>query len=199
MLINSENSTDAPLVVVIAGPNGSGKSTAAPYLLRDYAGVREFVNADDIARGLSVFQPESVGLQAGRIMLRRLQELAKEQKSFAFETTLASSSFAPWLRALQKEGYRVHLIFLWLPAPELAVQRVQGRVELGGHSVPETTIHRRYQAGLSNLLRNYIPFVESWLVMDNSSNALVPIAHSSNGQPTVFKEELWNQIQSGHP
>jgi predicted ABC-type ATPase len=125
-----------PHVIVVAGPNGAGKSTAAPRLLRDALSVREFVNADTIAAGLSAFRPESVAIAAGRIMLARMRVLAAAREDFAFETTLASRSFAPWLAGLQSGGYHVHLLFLWLRSPELAVSRVAERVRLGGHDVP---------------------------------------------------------------
>src|SRR5947209_11952925 len=104
----------AASIVVVAGPNGAGKTTAAPFLLRDALGVREYVNADPIAAGLSAFAPESVAIAAGRVMLARIDELARQRISFGFETTLASRSFAPWLRLRLADGYAVHLVFLWL-------------------------------------------------------------------------------------
>jgi len=121
-----------PHVIVVAGPNGAGKSTVAPRLLRDALAVREFVNADTIAAGLSAFRPESVAIAAGRIMLARMRALAAARADFAFETTLASRSFAPWLAGLQQGDYHVHLLFLCLRSPELAVSRVAERVRLGG-------------------------------------------------------------------
>lgn len=137
-------------VVVIAGANGSGKSTAAPDLLRDYLEISEFVNADVIAQGLSGFNVDTVALEAGRIMLQRLRHLATQQVNFAFETTLASRTYARWLTQLRDDGYRVHLSFLWLPSEEMAVARVASRVERGGHDIPEDVIRRRYHAGLKN-------------------------------------------------
>jgi predicted ABC-type ATPase len=119
-------------VIVLAGPNGAGKSTAAPYLLRGALGVTEFVNADVIAQGLSAFAPEAVAVAAGRIMLARLRELASKRVSFAFETTLASRSFAPWLASVVAGGYSFHLLYLWLPSADLAVSRVADRVRFGG-------------------------------------------------------------------
>ena len=101
-----------PSVVVLAGPNGAGKSTAAPALLQGALGVTEFVNADAIARGLSAFDAERAALPAGRVMLRRLRDLARQRVSFAFETTLASRSFAPWLAELKRDGYSIHIVFL---------------------------------------------------------------------------------------
>ena len=139
-----------PSVVVLAGPNGAGKSTAAPALLQGTLGVTEFVNADDIARGLSAFNAERAALPAGRVMLARLHELARRRMSFAFETTLASRSFAPWLTGLKRDGYSIHMLFLWLPSADFALDRVADRVRMGGHSVPAETVRRRYRAGIRN-------------------------------------------------
>ena len=123
----------APLVVVLAGPNGAGKSTSAAHLLRGALAVDEFVNADTIAQGLSAYRPESAAVTAGRVMLDRLRFLARERRDFAFETTLAGRGHARWLQSLRAAGYRAHLIFLALPAAELAVARVAERVRQGGH------------------------------------------------------------------
>src|SRR5262245_6662254 len=122
-----------PQVVVLGGPNGAGKTTSANALLPDSLALRQFVNADIIATGLAGFAPETAALQAGRIMLNRLEELARLQQDFAFETTLASRTFAPFLRRLQGEGYTVQVIYVWLRNPKLAVQRVAERVRRGGH------------------------------------------------------------------
>ena len=124
-----------PNLVVIAGPNGSGKSTTAPKLLRDTLQVDEFINADVIAGGLSAFAPEGVAFPAGRIMVRRMHELAKAGADFALESTLSSRSLAPWIAKLQADNYVFHLIYLWLSSADLAVQRVAERVRQGGHEV----------------------------------------------------------------
>lgn len=118
------NSSSSPSVVVLAGPNGAGKSTAAPKLLRGALSVDEFVNADVIAKGLSAFDPNKVAFEAGKIMLTRLRALAAQRLSFAFETTLASRSFAPWLNTLLSDGYDFHILYLWLPNADTAVARV---------------------------------------------------------------------------
>lgn len=151
-----------PSVVVLGGPNGAGKSTAAPALLQGALAVNEFVNADVIARGLSAFAPESAAIAAGRVMLGRLHELAAQRVTFAFETTLASRSFAPWLRSLRVSGYEVQLVFLWLPSADFAVERVAARVRAGGHNVPAETVRRRYHAGLRNFFSLYEPVASSW-------------------------------------
>ena len=146
-----------PHVIVIAGPNGAGKSTTAPMLLKGTLGVMEFVNADVIAQGLSAFQPESAAIHAGRVMLERLHYLAKERVDFAFETTLASRSFAHWIAKLKQNGYTFHLVFLWLPSADFAVARVA-----------EETIRRRYNKGIENFFRLYRPLTDTWRMYDNS-------------------------------
>src|SRR5215208_2498675 len=150
------------LVVVIAGPNGAGKSTAAPALLRDVLGVTTFVNADEIARGLSGFAPEHAAVAAGRVMLARLHELADEGADFAFETTLSGRTYLGWLAGLRRTGYRVRLEYIWLSSPDLAVNRVRDRVRRGGHSIPEDTIRRRYDVSLRNFFRLYRPIADTW-------------------------------------
>ena len=191
---------NSPSVVVIAGPNGSGKSTAAPALLRDHLRIAEFVNADVIAQGLSGFGSEQVALQAGRVMLDRLTDLAVRQADFAFETTLASRTFARRLRQLQAGGYQVHLLFLWLPSPEMAIARVASRVRCGGHHVPDEVVRRRYDAGLRNFFAVYRPFVDVWRMFDNSrGNGYELIAQETTEAGLhVEKTDTWKRIEEQH-
>lgn len=185
-----------PLIVVIAGPNGAGKSTTAPRLLQGALAVNEFVNADPIAQGLSHFMPESVAFAAGRVMLGRLKDLARDHADFAFETTLASRSFAPWLEQLRKSSYRIHLAFLSLPSPELAVARVAVRVQQGGHDVPEQVIRRRFKAGLSNFFTLYQPLVDSWQVFDNSDSKGPNFIASGRDteQLEILNQRAWHHL-----
>ena len=155
-----------PQLAIIAGPNGAGKSTAAPFLL-PALGIDQFVNADVIARGLSAFRPEQSAVRAGRIMLAQLKDLAGARRDFAFETTLASRMFAPWIIELRDRGYRLTLIFLWLPSADLAVERVSQRVAAGGHDVPEPVVRRRYTRGLRNFFSLYRPIADEWYLYDN--------------------------------
>jgi predicted ABC-type ATPase len=188
----------APSVVMIGGPNGAGKSTAAGSLLRDTLTVTEFVNADVIARGLSGFRPDASAVAAGRVMLDRLRALADKRIDFAFETTMASRSFAPWLRALAGRGYQVHLVFLWLPTPDLAVQRVRERVRSGGHDVPEETIRRRFGRGMLNFLHLYRPLARTWRVYDNSRDTGPVQLASGRGLTTekILDEERWRAFRA---
>jgi predicted ABC-type ATPase len=157
-----------PQLFILAGPNGAGKTTSAMNLLPDFLKCEEYVNADAIASGLSQFKPESVAINAGRAMLSRIQELYRQKKSFAFETTMASRSFAVLLKKCKQAGYSVNIIFLWLQSPALAVERVAMRVESGGHSIPTDTIIRRYKKGIENLFQLYMPLADNWSLYDNS-------------------------------
>jgi predicted ABC-type ATPase len=165
-----------PHVVVIAGPNGAGKSTVAPVLLQDLLEIETFVNVAVIARGLSAFAPEKVSIQAGKIMLEQLHRLASARETFAFETTLASRTFAPFLRNLKKDSYFVSLIFLYLESPELAVQRVAMRVRSGGHPIPEADVTRRYETGLTNFSNLYKPLADDWSIWNTSTTMPTLIA-----------------------
>jgi predicted ABC-type ATPase len=142
-------------VYLIGGPNGSGKTTVAKKLLPNFLGVIEYVNADEIAAGLSPFNPESVAIQAGRLMLERLVTLKCQGIDFAFESTLAARYFARFLRDCQSSGYRLNLIYFWLQSPELALERVHRRVASGGHNIPEDVVRRRYERGRINLIGNF--------------------------------------------
>lgn len=185
-----------PQIVIIAGPNGAGKSTLAPVLLRDTFGLLEFVNADTISAGLSAFNSEAVALEAGRVMLTRLRELAHNKQSFAFESTLATRSYASWLSRLKRDGYEFHLLFLWLSTPELAIQRVSDRVCRGGHSVSENIVRRRYSRGLNNLIELYSPLADTWAVYDNSGNGspfLIAIGEQQQNLK-VIRPDLWQAL-----
>jgi predicted ABC-type ATPase len=178
-------------VVVLAGPNGAGKTTVAPALVRDTFGIREYVNADAIARGLSGFGPETVGAAAGRLMLRRLRELAAARVSFAVETTLAGRALAPWLRSLYAAGYYAEILYFWVPV-EAAVARVAARAAHGGHVVPPDVVARRYQAGLFNLQQLYRSAVLTWAIYDSTTPGPVRLVAYGNAQDiNVVDAVVW--------
>lgn len=187
-----------PQVVIIAGPNGAGKSTLAPILLRDTFELRDYVNADPIALGLSGFDPASMAFEAGRIMLRRLHSLAEQRKNCAFESTLSARSYAGWIERLIANGYDFELMFLWLRSPELAVQRVRERVRSGGHDVPEEVIRRRYATGLKNFWTLYLPLADAWSVYDNSGSlGAMPIASGGKSRGLiVLDQDSWRSFST---
>lgn len=188
-----------PIVVVLAGPNGAGKSTVGPTLLKETLGVMDFVNADTIAQGLSAFQPEGTAIQAGRVMLSRIEELAGRRLSFALESTLAGRALATRLLRLKRQGYRIHVIFIWLASEELAIQRVAGRVRLGGHHVPAEVVRRRYRRGTRNFLSLYERLADNWQVYDNSKAGRPQLvaARSGKGRLRVYERLAWGQVTKG--
>lgn len=182
-------------MVVLAGPNGAGKSTMAAELLVGVLRVSEYVDADVFARILP--RSQAAPLTAGRAMLRRLDELAAARRSFGFETTLASRSFAPRIRALTRAGYECHLIFLWLPSADLAVARVAGRVRRGGHAVPEETVRRRYRSGVRNFFGLYQSLTTTWRMYDNSTDQPRLIASGAGTEAlTVDDVALWRRVRA---
>ncbi len=184
-----------PDLYIIGGANGSGKTTASMSLLPNFLDCFEYVNADAIAAALSPFNPESVAITAGRIMLERLQTLSNSGTDFAFETTLAARSFAAFIRSCKTKGYTINLIYFWLRSPELAVARVARRVASGGHSIPEDVIRRRYDRGLRNLIALYLPLCDNWIIYDNSDETAQLVTEGSiEGEQIIYNREIWNQI-----
>jgi predicted ABC-type ATPase len=158
---------------------------------------KEFINADEIAKGLSPFQPETVAIEAGRLMLIRMNEMLALQEDFAIETTLATKSYANFIRRAQEAGYFVTLIYFWLDSPELAVRRVEQRVRFGGHNVPEDVVRRRYYAGMRNLFSMFIPISDYWILIDNSVDPFRMIAEGERTQVTEIQDdELFYYLQN---
>ena len=185
----------APRVVIFAGPNGAGKSTHADAIV-DALGINTFVNADYIARGLSGRNTDAVAMQAGRIMLTRLKALAAAQQDFAFESTLSSRSFAPFLRQLKAQGYLVAIYYFSLTSASLAVRRVKLRVAMGGHDVPDGTVRRRYARSLLNFHSLYLPLADRWVMFDNSITGKATLVAIQDGGDLQIKEpKPWLKLQ----
>lgn len=180
---------------IIAGPNGAGKTTASYTILPEIFNCGEFVNADEIARGISPFNPEKVGVKAGRIMLQRIHELLGNEESFAFETTLSTKSYVGLIKKAQHQKYEVILLFLALDSKELALRRVKTRVKEGGHNIPKDIIERRFQSGLQNLFDLYIPIVNKWVLIDNSGTRFEFIAEGSKNKTTIKNERKWSLLK----
>ncbi len=183
-------------IFMIAGPNGSGKTTTATSLLPDLLRLDEFLNADEIARGLAPLNPESVSVEAGKLMLKRFRDLLTAQQSFAFETTGAAKTFLMYFKKAREENYEINLMYLWLPSPDLAIERVAHRVAQGGHNIPEETIRRRYVNGATNIVNHYLPFVDNALIVDNSSGTPKPIARKDNkGEVEIENQMIWERLK----
>ena len=186
-----------PNLYIIAGCNGAGKTTTSFTVLPEILGCKEFVNADEIARGLSPFQPEGVSFQAGRIMLQRIHELLNNRVDFGFETTLATRSYVSLIEQARSAGYIITLIYFWLESVDLAQKRVAERVLKGGHNIPTEVIERRYHAGLKNLFARYMDKVDGWMVYDNSVDFPRPIAKGSPViESQIVNSDIWHRIKS---
>ncbi|MGL4630439.1 MAG: zeta toxin family protein [Leadbetterella sp.] len=181
---------------VIAGCNGAGKTTASFTILPEILDCKEFVNADEIAKGLSPFQPEKVALESGRIMLKRINELLSLNESFAFETTLATKSYKNKILEAKENGYRVTLLFFWLDNIELAKERVKIRVSEGGHHIDPEVIERRYHAGIRNLFDIYLNLADGVLIFDNSQGDYELLATKQvDGSINIINPEKFNLLK----
>ena len=168
---------------ILAGCNGAGKSTASVTVLPELISCKEFVNADDIAKLISPFNPDSVAILAGRVMLSEIQNLIEAGKTFCFETTLAAKSYQHIIKQAQKKDYEVTLLYFWLNSIELAQERVIYRVKSGGHHIPADIIERRYSAGIKNLFQIYLPIVDNFMIFDSSNAVLSLIASKRLNHP----------------
>lgn len=184
---------------IIAGCNGAGKTTASLTILPYVLDCREFVNADEIAKELSPFHPESVAFEAGRMMLNRIDLLIEREESFSFETTLAAKSYHGLIKKAKGKGFKVILLFYWLRSIELAKARVAIRVQEGGHNIPPDVIERRYKSGITNLFRIYLPMVDEWFLYDNSNLVTELMAEKTREKFVIIynarKWQILNQVK----
>lgn len=181
---------------IISGPNGAGKTTASYSVLPKILQCKEFVNADEIARGLSPFNPESVSIEAGRLMLNRIKELLSRNESFSIETTLSTRSYFRLVEKAHQQGYEVTLLFFWLKSPEQAMERVAERVSKGGHNIPQDIIVRRYYEGIYNLFNIYMSIVDTWVLVNNSETPRSIIASGGKDQElAIVNNDLFKKIE----
>lgn len=182
---------------IISGCNGAGKTTASLRVLPGVLDCKQFVNADEIARGLSPLDPDSMAIEAGKLMKARAEQLLEGEENFAMETTLSARTYIKLVKRAREKGFRVQLIFFWLKSPETAITRVAQRVQEGGHNVPQNVIIRRYYTGLNNLFNLFMPIVDVWMLFDNSDMQKVMIATGGMDIETkIYNEELFNEIKN---
>lgn len=184
-----------PVLYMIAGPNGAGKTTAAYSLLPEVFSTVEFLNADEIAKGLSPLNPEGVAFEAGRIMLKRLEQLVNNQRSFAFETTLSGLAYLKFIRQARLAGFEIVFFFVHLHSYQLAQNRVAFRVSKGGHNIPLNVIERRYYKGLQNF-SIYQQLADDWYVFDNSGTEYVLVGRSIAGKTQIDNFAIYHKLIS---
>lgn len=182
---------------IIAGCNGAGKTTASYTILPEIIKCKEFVNADEIARGLSPFYPEKAAISSGKIMPERINWLLRENHTFAFETTIATKGFEKLILQAKKKNYSTQILFFWIQNVELAIERVRIRVLEGGHNVEPDVIRRRYSKGIINLFKIYLPIVDGALLLDNSEGKHKLIAQQTiNQKLTIFDKDKFNKLKN---
>jgi len=184
-------------VYVIAGPNGAGKTTFAVKFLPEYVRCPNFVNADLIAQGLSPFSPATTAIKAGKLVLEQIHQYANKQADFAFETTLSGKLYVHLFKSFKKKGYKIHLFFLWIPSPDLAISRIRSRVAEGGHDVPVQDILRRFDRSIDNFLKLYQPLVDTWMLFNNAGPIPILIAKKQKIKITIIDEKLYRNLVKG--
>jgi predicted ABC-type ATPase len=182
------------IIYVIAGCNGAGKTTASFTILPEILDCKIFINADEIAKGLSPFQPESAAFEAGRIMLEKIDVLINEGNTFSLETTLATKSYRSIFSNAINKNYKIKLLFFWLESDDLAIKRVKKRVTEGGHNITKEVIIRRYQRGIDNLFKIYLSLSSEVMIFDNSSSKIELIARGNYGIQEIFNTKKWKKI-----
>jgi len=183
-------------IVLIGGPNGAGKTTVARVLLREFLNKNVFLNADEIAREIAPENPEAAAFAAGRELIERMRGLVQQGRSFALETTCSGRAYLHFLGQCKSDGWRITLLYFWLPSPEFSMARVTKRVREGGHSVPREAIFRRYRLSVWNMLHLYLPLAETAAIYDNSQRRRVLIAVKESGFPMrILDQRLWSEVE----
>lgn len=187
-----------PNIYIVAGPNGVGKTTFSREFLPRYAICRNFINADLIAAGLAPFAPESVAIQAGRLVLGEIDRFANQRIDFGLETTLAGRSYISLIRRLKNRGYKIHIYFLWVPTDDVTLARVKERVLKGGHDVPDADVRRRFSRSIENFLNHYRPLADSWILFNNSKIPPSEIAFAEESQLRIIDREIYELLMMNY-
>ena len=183
---------DKDILYIIAGANGSGKSTLAGELL-PYENL-EFLNADEIAKEICPENIESVKIQAGKVVLKKLDKLLNNKKSFAIETTLSGKNHIKTIKKAKDLGYHIVLIYSYLNNPIMCENRIKVRVMNGGHNIPHDDIVRRFYRSKENFWYIYKDLVDEWNLFYNGTSEYILVAQSSKNEVEIFSENLYNEF-----
>ena len=185
-----------PRLFILCGCNGAGKTTASYTMLPEILDCREFVNSDEFAKSLSPFDPSTASVSASRYMLMRIEFLLSQGSDFSIETTLATRSLVSIVKDARQRGYTITIVYLWVQSPEIAIKRVQDRVNHGGHNITEDVLRRRYRTGIKYLFETYMPLCDRWLIIDNTFNPFSVVAEGSSGRLIIKDEDKFNRIRN---
>jgi len=185
------------VLYILGGCNGAGKTTASYSVLPELLKCKEFVNADEIAKGLSPYNPSSADVVAARLMLERIDALLEGDESFSIETTLSTRSYRRLVDKAHAKGFSLSLVYFYIDSVETAKKRVASRVKAGGHNIPQDVIERRYKRGLKNLVELFIPVVDRWIIFDNTNLSIDFVAGGKLGEePIINRECTFKKIKS---
>lgn len=179
-----------PTIYLIGGCNGAGKTTFAKEFLPHEVKCLRFYNADELARGLSPLDPQAAAIKAGRLLLAEIRDSISRKETFALESTLSGKTYVRLLETAKARGFKIHLHYLWLSSPKIAIARVRERVKKGGHNVPTADIKRRFTRSLYHLASDYAPLADRWAVWNNESSPPALIAESESCTPVALKSIL---------
>ncbi len=180
------------ILYIIAGANGSGKSTLASELLPSEN--LAFLNADDVAKEICPNNIESVKIKAGKIVIKKLENLLNSGKSFAIETTLSGKNHIKTIQKAKNLGYQVVLIYSYLDSPILCENRIKIRVLNGGHNIPREDIIRRFHRSKDNFWYLYKNIVDEWNLFYNGTTEYILVAQFANSEIEIFSENLYNKF-----
>jgi len=182
--------TTPPTLYLFAGSNGAGKTTFAKAYLRQIDPIPRFLNADEIARGLSPLAPQTLALRAGKLLLHEIQGCLESRKSFGLESTLSGTTYAKLLQQAKLSGYQIEIHYLWIATPALAIRRIAQRVKMGGHSIPDSDVKRRFTRSLANFLEVYAPLADDWTFRNNCTQPPSLLFDSANSTLLQIKNFL---------
>jgi predicted ABC-type ATPase len=185
-----------PKLIIFAGANGSGKTTLANIFL-PYAKIKQFINADEIARGISPLHPETRKVMAGKLVLKLIHEMIAKGESFAIESTLSGNTLASILKTAKKHEYHIDMFYMYTTDVEINLKRIKNRVKHGGHHVPAGDVRRRYKRSVLNLINLYFDLCDIIRIYDNSGARHKSVAFKMQDDMLVVKTEkqIWEQIK----
>ena len=183
-----------PSLYVIAGPNGAGKTTFIKRFAPRELALLDFINADEIARGLSPLAPDRALLEAGRLVLSRFRQFVEAGRDFVLETTLSGRTYRKHFETARAAGYHIRLDFLLLPEIEDSIRRVADRVEQGGHDVPIEDLRRRFKVTVQNHFTIYRPVIDRWSIYDNGQHAPVLLAYGDAATVTIVSKDAFEKV-----